>query len=144
MIQRCKLSNYELKTYNKGLQYNLNENILRFEIKVTKLQFFKNKISGIHSLNDLLDDKIIHQLGDILQQNWNPVVLNEKVFYFNPNLSVAQKVILSNAASDDYWKLIQKEYKPYKFNRLIIKYQNAVKESKTTDYHEDIRKLDSN
>jgi len=47
LIQRCTLSNYELKAYNKGLQYNLNENILRFEIKVTKMQFFKNKIFSL-------------------------------------------------------------------------------------------------
>jgi hypothetical protein len=138
-IQRCTRSNYELKAYNKSLDYNLNENILRFEIKVTKMQFFKNKISGIHCLNDLLDDKILHQLGSLLQQIWNHVVLKEDVFYINPNLSVSQKVILSNTASDDYWKRIQKEYKPYKFNRLISRYQNAIKESKTTEYHEEIR-----
>jgi hypothetical protein len=138
-IQRCTRSNYELKAYNKSLDYNLNENILRFEIKVTKMQFFKNKISGIHYLNNLLDDKILHQLGSLLQQIWNHVVLKEDVFYINPNLSVSQKVILSNTASDDYWKRIQKEYQPYKFNRLISRYQNAIKESKTTEYHEEIR-----
>ncbi|MEY4861358.1 MAG: hypothetical protein RL059_1057 [Bacteroidota bacterium] len=138
-IQRCTRSNYELKAYNKSLDYNLNENILRFEIKVTKMQFFKNKISGIHCLNDLLDDKILHQLGSLLQQIWNHVVLKEDVFNINPNLSVSQKVILSNTASDDYWKRIQKEYKPYKFNRLISRYQNAIKGSKTTEYHEEIR-----
>lgn len=137
--QRCTLSNYELKAYNKGIQYNMNENILRFEIKVTKMQFFKNKILGIHNLNDLLDDKILHQLGGLLLQNWNYVVLKEEVFCINPNLSLAQKDILSNTASDDYWKRIQKEYRPYKFNRLIRQYQNAVKESVTTDYHEEIR-----
>lgn len=138
-IQRCTLSNYELKAYNKGLQYNLNENILRYEIKVTKMQFFKNKISGIHYLNDLLDNKILSQLGVILQQYWSCVVLKEEVFHINPNLSVTQTDILSNTASDDYWKRIQKEYRPYKFNRLIRQYHNAVKESKTTDYHEELR-----
>jgi hypothetical protein len=81
-IQRCTLSNYQLKAYNKGLQYNLNENILRYEIKVTKMQFFKNKISGIQYLNDLLDNKILSQLGGILQQFWSYVVLKEEVFHF--------------------------------------------------------------
>ena len=138
-IQRCTLSNYQLKAYNKGLQYNLNENILRYEIKVTKMQFFKNKISGIQYLNDLLDNKILSQLGGILQQFWSYVVLKEEVFHFNPNLSATQKDILSNSTSDDYWKRMQREYKPYKFNRLIKQYQNTIKESDATNYHEQIR-----
>jgi hypothetical protein len=138
-IQRSTRCNYELKVYNKGLHYKLIDNILRFEIKVTKMQFFKNKVSGIHCINDLLNEKILSQLINILQQFWDFVVLKEDVFRINPKLSATQKDILSNSTSDDYWKRKQKEYKPYKFNRLIKQYQNAIKESDATNYHEQIR-----
>ena len=138
-IQRCTRSNYELKVYNKGLHYKLYDNILRFEIKVTKMQFFNNKVSGIYCINDLLKDKILGQLMNILGQFWDLVVLKEDVFHMNPKLSATQKDILSNSTSDDYWKRKQIENKPYKFNRLIRQYQNAIKESDTTNYHEEIR-----
>ena len=103
------------------------------------MQFFNNKVSGIYCINDLLNDKILGQLMNILRQFWDLVVLKEDVFHMNPKLSATQKDILSNSTSDDYWKRKQIENKPYKFNRLIRQYQNAIKESDTTNYHEEIR-----
>ena len=47
LMQRCSFSNYQIKAYNKSKQYGLPHHILRFEIKVTKMQFLKNKVTRL-------------------------------------------------------------------------------------------------
>lgn len=65
--KQWSLSQYHIKCYDKGLQYQLSENIMRFEKKVTKsapLQKF-----GIKVLHDLLDvDKLALLKNDLLDQ----------------------------------------------------------------------------
>ena len=44
------------------MQYNLNENILRFEIKVKKMHYLKSKKINIQTLADLLNLDVIEDL----------------------------------------------------------------------------------
>lgn len=51
----CYLDQYGIKIYNKGLQYNLESNVLRIEKKITKMRALKY---GKIYLNDLLDTSL--------------------------------------------------------------------------------------
>ena len=39
----CRMSKFTIKIYDKGKQYNLPNNVLRFEIKVTAMQYLDNE-----------------------------------------------------------------------------------------------------
>lgn len=70
---QCKLSEYIIKIYNKGFQYNLNNNILRIEIRFRK----SNNIEpfGIKTMNDLNQTNIKKALEKVLK------VFKEVVYY---------------------------------------------------------------
>lgn len=137
-MQRCCFCNYQIKIYDKGLQYCSPSNIMRIEIKVTKMQFFKNKISGISTLNDLLKADIQLQLMTLLIHFWDQVLLKEDISSNQPKLSNKQKEVLINSTSNDYWIGKQKSYKPYKLKRLIKIYRQVIKKSNSTKFHDEI------
>jgi hypothetical protein len=138
-IQRCTRHNYQLKIYNKSIQYNLFNNILRYEIKVTKMQFFKTKINNMSYLSDLFQVNVRDNLLEILLDFWDHILLKEHIIKLNYNLSAKDIEILKNSRFENYWKIKKDEYKPYKFNRLMKQYYLAVKKSNTTSFHEIIR-----
>ena len=47
----CKLSQYSIKIYDKGKQYNLPYNLMRYEVRFTKMSIFKDK--NVKTLNSL-------------------------------------------------------------------------------------------
>ncbi|MBT7463647.1 MAG: hypothetical protein HN686_06680 [Bacteroidetes bacterium] len=66
----CQCQQFDIKVYNKGLQFDLNENLLRFEIKVKRVKFLERfGIKGL-SLSDLCNltvwEKLSKMLFDIL------------------------------------------------------------------------------
>jgi hypothetical protein len=74
--KRAVLNQYLVKIYNKGLQYNTPDNILRFERKVRKMENLRP--SPVY-LNDLLDRNFFIKCQQILVETWNCVLLVEKV-----------------------------------------------------------------
>ena len=55
----CVHSQYIIKAYDKGLQYDLPYNVFRFEIRVGTMQFLRDKGINIRYFADLLDNPIV-------------------------------------------------------------------------------------
>lgn len=68
---------YALKIYDKGKQYNLDTNILRYEVRANKMEYLKR--TGVRYLSDLLDIEKIKNLGAILFQTYSDLIIVEKV-----------------------------------------------------------------
>ena len=68
---------YSLKIYDKGKQYEKIENILRYEVKVSKMQYLKS--AGISVLSDLLDVEKLTALGTILNETFAELIICEDV-----------------------------------------------------------------
>jgi len=106
---------YILKIYNKGLQYGLETNILRYEIKVIRSEHLKQfDIKHLHDiLNleklDILKKDLVESFKDIVY--WNPGI-NEDRF------PTKQKELLKNGKSLIYWnELYQAQRRTY-YNKL--------------------------
>lgn len=91
--KQCEHSHYTVKIYNKTLHYkkkglNPPNNILRFELKFNKMEYF-NKL-GIYNLNDLLEYGL-HNFKSRLLDEWNNIlyfdnslmIFNEKRYKYN-------------------------------------------------------------
>lgn len=67
---------YKLKIYNKSKQNKLEKNLLRFEVKIGKMQ----KLRGLGEklfLNDLMKAETLQKLGSILLQEFNKLIIFE-------------------------------------------------------------------
>ncbi|MGC6532410.1 MAG: hypothetical protein ACON34_05340 [Flavobacteriales bacterium] len=71
-VCQARHAQYVVKAYNKARQFDLAEEIMRFELKVLKMQ--KVASLGINTLADLLiKDKVI-EFGKMLQTTWDHII----------------------------------------------------------------------
>ena len=80
---QCEKTHFIIKIYDKSLQYKLPNNVLRFEIKVMRMQYLETKGIKLRYLSDLLNRDIYEPLGNILTEVFEGILfgdntLNEK------------------------------------------------------------------
>ncbi|TAG15742.1 MAG: hypothetical protein EAZ22_18690 [Cytophagales bacterium] len=66
-------SQYLIKSYDKGKQYDRPDYILRFEVKVVKMEY----LEGVRTLSDLMLIDKLSVLGNLLAEAWRECVLVE-------------------------------------------------------------------
>lgn len=74
---QCKRAKFIIKIYDKGKQYNLPDNVLRFEIKVTEMQYLETKGIKLRYLSDLLNMDIYEPLGNILTDVFEGILFGD-------------------------------------------------------------------
>jgi len=117
---QCVHSNYIIKAYNKGNQYQMPNNVLRFEIKVLEMRFQKKDV-GIATVADITPESLIKAYDFLIKQL-------EKVIYYDTtiskkNLSKVDKNRLQKYSNPNYWKNLSpnKRHEPKKILAYLIK-----------------------
>ena len=100
---QCKHSQFLIKIYDKGLQFGLAENILRFEIKVIKMQYLHNNGIFIKHLKCLKNKAIYKPLGCLLFKVFNEVLIDCENIDLN-NLNEAEKINYLKSTNPNTWK----------------------------------------
>lgn len=125
-MYRFELEQYDLKIYDKGYQYQLKENILRFEIRVRKMDYLKTKNINIQYYNDLLKIENINSLKILLTKTFENVLIYDNSINLRSIESKREKEILINGRNPKYWIRIENPntYKSRKkrFKELVLKY----------------------
>jgi hypothetical protein len=119
--------NDTLKIYDKGLQYNRPENILRFEIAVKRIQFFKDCKISIRTLSDLIKPNIYPMLKKVLEEVYNDLLVFDpsSLKYCNAK---QERELLLKGNSPIYWVRLKKQNpenfkkKRARFRFLVSKY----------------------
>ena len=122
----CRLSQYQIKLYDKGKQYKLDNNLMRFEKKCKKMQVLKKM--GILYLSDLLDIAKVYSLKPILLRAWNDVLIYdiEDFEMLSIELPDDDKRFLSDGRIEKYWlKIKETDRNSYNYKRR--KYRELVK-----------------
>jgi hypothetical protein len=102
----CKKTDFTIKIYDKGFQFDLIQDLLRFEIKFNKMRELKK--FGIVTLADLTDQTKVRRLITILEKAWSEVLIYD-IKEMPKNLTASQKRFLENCSSKDYWYRWNKE-----------------------------------
>ncbi|WP_265428542.1 hypothetical protein [Chryseobacterium sp. YIM B08800] len=94
-------SDYYIKCYDKGLQYNLSKKLLRFEIKIMKSRML-NKL-GIYNLSHCGNKEALKILFDLLMERFNDMIIIDAI----PealNINAKEQHIINMGKSSVYWK----------------------------------------
>ncbi len=111
-------SQYYIKLYNKGLQYKKNHEILRFEIKYSKMEKL-NKI-GIYTLEDLYNTKL-SIFKDQLLKEWNNLLFYDQTTQID-TLGYKHRIKLLKYSNPKYWSDLAKENpENYKYHKTQLK-----------------------
>lgn len=123
---RFSFDHYDLKIYNKGFQYQQDKNILRFEIKVKKMEYFRKRNIDIKCLSDLLNTAKYGKLRACLLKAFNEVLIYDNSIKIK-GVSQREKVVLINGRNPKYWIELKEQGKEIKkkrtrFKNLVLKY----------------------
>lgn len=90
---------YLIKFYDKGSQYKLSRNILRFEIRTKRMAFIKS--TGIKTLSDLADISKLRKLVPLLLKAFDNILIYDKAV--ESNLSAEDLTIYLHGINENYW-----------------------------------------
>jgi hypothetical protein len=142
----CRHSQFIIKIYDKGHQYNIPGNLLRFEIKVISMTYLSGKEVNISTLADLLNLNELYKLKRILTTVFNEILIYD--YSINETiLNDTERLILSNGNNPKFWENLlpdsndfvgrnnnpeyKRRRKKYyrelsKFKKLICKYSTST------------------
>lgn len=106
---------YYLKIYNKGLQYGIGKNILRYEIKVIKSEHLKQ--FNIACLADLLNKENLKLLGQCLVASFDSILYWDDTINMD-TLTQKERDKLLNGQSPFYWENLLQNHRRAYFNKV--------------------------
>ncbi len=114
----AETSNFDIKVYNKSLQYNLPQHLLRFEVKVKKMVFLKRY--GIENLtfSDLAKQEIYPLFKKMLLD------IFDKILLYNPDITSDKftnnqdRELFLFAINPDNWQNLDHRRKSEKLKRF--------------------------
>jgi len=127
----CIMRQYQFKLYDKGMQYQLSENIMRAEIKFKKMQILNKK--GIEYLSDLLNKDNVYRLKSILTDCWQQTLISE-IDCIDSITSIidSDKNLLAKGLDPKFWGYELKKNRDHhnylrkKFRKLNLKHGQNV------------------
>ena len=126
----CQRSQYAVKIYDKGLQFELPDNLIRVELRFLKMQSLNRR--GIKYLSDLQNLTRLNDLQKLLFQAWNNILIFDIAGEIEKlPFTKREKDFLKDGWNPKFWEgLKEKEsgnkYKYWvkKFRKLVVKYGN--------------------
>jgi hypothetical protein len=101
-------THYFVKCYDKGLQYDLSYNLMRFELKYKIMQKLKNEFNITH-LYDLTEYDNLYNLKKLLLKAWDDILLFEPVNTGQDKLTRTQQRLMVVGNNDKYWTELSNE-----------------------------------
>ncbi|MCX6291632.1 MAG: hypothetical protein NT126_07685 [Bacteroidetes bacterium] len=138
-LLKFSFNQYELKIYNKGFQCKLPDNLLRFEIKVTTMEFLRAKGIHLHTSKDLLLPDIYTRLGTLLIDFFNQLVIYDHSIKLN-KLKPREQRILREGQNPKYWSNL-KDVNPENCKKKLRRFKELVYKHGTQRRQETVSKL---
>jgi hypothetical protein len=132
-LKTFEFSQYKIKVYNKGLQYDLTDNILRFEVKANKMQYLNSKGIEIHSFNDLLNPQIYNSLLQVINDNLDNILFFDYRINFETIKDIKDKFLLIKGANPTYWVELKKQKSNNTYCKKRNEFRKLVKQYAPSD-----------
>lgn len=100
---QCKKTQFYIKIYDKSLQYNLPYNLLRFEIKVIRKQYFERYKIPIYWLSDLMNPDIYPMLAELLTATFKDILFSDNRIDVK-DLNATERVIYYKGSNPNTWE----------------------------------------
>lgn len=113
-FKEFKTTDFNIKIYNKSKQYQLKENKLRIELKITSKRYLQNL--GIFKLEDLNEIEVIYSLYERLLKEFKELTIVDEFYLLD--IPKEDKDNLVKFTNPNYWKQLKKDKSLKVFNRV--------------------------
>ena len=127
---QCKKTQFIIKIYDKGKQHNLPDNVLRFEIKVMRMQYLETKGIKLRYLSDLLNMDIYEPLGNILIEVFEGILFGDNTIN-ESNLTAKKLETYLRGNNPTTWKPQKGETERKRLYRLEMSFKSILERYRT-------------
>ncbi|MEG0926328.1 hypothetical protein [Chryseobacterium sp.] len=124
MYKQYNRSEYYVKIYDKGLQYKLDYNLLRVEIKVTDSKLLKKRF-GIHTVRDIYDKNKLELMFNFLLECFDEVNIIDSLA--TQEIRGEEKTVIELGKSPHYWREIKNSKSSSHYYDLRKAYNNLIR-----------------
>jgi len=109
--RQCRLQQFTIKVYDKSLQYGLSNHIMRFEVKVTRMEFLKRY--GIYnlSMDDLRKPEVYPHLLKMLLDVFSQILIFNPDFQIDSIQDTKDWELALQGKYPEYWKELSRQRK---------------------------------
>lgn len=143
-LKSFEFSQYKIKIYDKGKQYDLNNNLLRFEVKVQRMQYLHSKGIIINTLQDLTTSVFYTDLLKVIISNIDNILFYD---YRIEQLQILNKnhlLIMAKGANPQYWIKLKNLVSANTFYKKVNEFKNLVSKYAPTDLQTELKNIVEN
>ncbi len=122
-FKEYKTTDFNIKVYSKSKQYNLKENKLRIELKITSKRYLQKL--GIFKLEDLSEKEIIYRLYERFLNEINKLTIID--YFYALDIPKIDKEDLIKFTNPNYWKNLKKVNSTKVVNRIKRDFNLLIK-----------------
>lgn len=127
---QCKRTKFIIKIYDKTKQYKLPNNVLRFEIKVTAMQYLEPKGVKLRYLSDLLNMAIYEPLGNILTEVFEEILFGDNTIN-ESDLNTRELETYLRGSNPKAWRPQKGEKERKRLQRLENEFKSILERHRT-------------
>ena len=145
-LKEFEFSQYKIKIYDKAKQYDLNTDLLRFEVKATKMQYLQPKskktaLHGLKSLKDLTNPIIYTDFLKVIISNIDNILFYD---YRIEQISIASEndlFKLVQGANPQYWVKLKNKVSGNTYYKKKNEFENLVSKYAPTDLRTELKNI---
>jgi hypothetical protein len=124
---RFNRERYSIKIYNKGLQYGLQQNLLRIEIKVNKMAYFEGVIFNkfeISNMDNLMHLKLYDSFFNALINILGELILTDDRISPVKISNTKHRAFFTSASNSRYWSKLRNLSDSKTFKRTSRRFED--------------------
>ncbi len=121
-----KTTDFSIKVYNKSKQYQLNQNLLRIELKIISRRYLQHL--GIFKLEDLNVVEVIYRLYERLLKEINELTIVDEFYALKLPKEDLEKLV--QFTNPNFWRNLKKDKSLKVFNRIKRDFKSLVERYK--------------
>ena len=138
-LKRFEFSQYVIKIYDKGKQYQLPNYLLRFEIKIIKMQYLHKKGIEVFTLNDLLQLNTYQSLERLLVMNIDSLYFYDYRINTKRIENVRERSTLIQCSNPVYWINYKSNHTPEAYKKKVKRFRELVLKHSPTDIQKEFK-----
>ena len=126
-MKRFCLSQYDVKIYDKSKQYSLASNLLRFELKVFKMQYFEKRCINITTFSNLLNPAIYTALFNTLVNCLDSIYMFDYRIQLNAINNTRERLTLTECINTNFWQNYRDTHSAKGYFKKVNRFKDLVK-----------------
>lgn len=130
-------TDFDIKLYNKGLQYNVSQNLLRLEVKIKRSRLL-NKL-GVYNIKDLLEKENLYSLFDFLINELDKLMIIDRIPH--NHLTKDELSFINELKNKHFWSDLKEEKSSAWVNKSKKKFNEFIQYKNLNNIKEEMRYL---